>query len=115
LRQAGHTVPMTAVHDAIAGTTGADDMEKGKPAPEPVRRTMEIADGTGDRTVCTGDSFWDTRAAAGAAVTPLALLTGGVSRAALEEAGAVETYRSPSDLLARLDTSVFARMESMSP
>ncbi|MGW2181934.1 HAD family hydrolase [Streptomyces sp. NPDC001732] len=100
--------------DAIAGATSADDVGEGKPAPEPFRRAMEIVGGTGDRTVCTGDSVWDMRAAAGAGVTPVALLTGGVSRAALEEAGAVETYRSPADLLARLDTSVFARMESMS-
>ncbi|GGV86750.1 haloacid dehalogenase [Streptomyces gelaticus] len=100
--------------DAIAGATSADDVREGKPAPEPVRRAMDIAGGTAERTVFTGDSVWDMRAAAEADVTGVALLTGGICRAALAAAGASETYRSPTDLLAHLDTSIFARMETAS-
>ncbi|MER5745008.1 HAD family hydrolase [Streptomyces sp. NPDC002225] len=97
--------------EAIAGATSADDIQEGKPAPEPVRRAMDIAGGTPEETVFTGDSVWDMRAAVKAGAATVGLLSGGVCRSALTEAGAGETYRSPSDLLARLDTSVFARLE----
>ncbi|MFF9571575.1 HAD family hydrolase [Streptomyces sp. NPDC014685] len=100
--------------DAIAGATNADDIQEGKPAPEPVRRAMDIAGGAAEETVFTGDSVWDMRAAMKADVAAVALLSGGICRSALEDAGACETYRNPSDLLAHLDTSVFARLEQAS-
>ncbi|MFH8755845.1 HAD family hydrolase [Streptomyces atroolivaceus] len=96
--------------DVITDTASSDDVDKGKPAPDPVRQAMELVGGTSAETVYVGDSVWDMKAATGASVTPVALLSGGIARQELVEAGAVEVYRDPADLLARLDSSAFSRM-----
>ncbi|HEY9327958.1 MAG TPA: HAD family hydrolase [Streptomyces sp.] len=96
--------------DAIRDTAGSDDVSEGKPAPGPIRHAMELAGGTSDETVYVGDSVWDMEAATGASVTAVALLSGGIPREDLVGAGAAEVYRDPADLLAHLDTGVFARI-----
>ncbi|MER6119377.1 HAD family hydrolase [Streptomyces sp. NPDC001743] len=96
--------------DVIHDTASSDDVSEGKPAPEPIRHAMELAGGTSDETVYVGDSVWDMKAATDASVTAVALLSGGIPREDLVGAGAAEVYRDPADLLAHLDTSVFARI-----
>ncbi|MDX3066135.1 MULTISPECIES: HAD family hydrolase [Streptomyces] len=96
--------------DAIADTASADDVDEGKPAPEPIRHAMELAGASSGETVYVGDSVWDMKAAASASVPAVGLLSGGIPRADLESAGAVEVYSGPADLLSRLDTGVIARI-----
>ncbi|MDI3406928.1 HAD family hydrolase [Streptomyces cavernicola] len=96
--------------DAIAGTASADDVADGKPAPEPVRRALDLAEVDAGGAVFVGDSVWDMQSATRAGVRPVGLLCGGIPHADLREAGAVEVHRDPADLLARLDTSVFDRV-----
>ncbi|MET9571594.1 HAD family hydrolase, partial [Streptomyces virginiae] len=55
-----------------------------------------------------GDTVWDMKAATRADVVCVGLLSGGIPRRDLEEAGARAVYRHPADLLARLDDSPFA-------
>ncbi|GGW10935.1 haloacid dehalogenase [Streptomyces capoamus] len=88
--------------DAIAATASADDVEQGKPAPEPVEHALELAGVPASRAVFVGDTVWDMRAGSKAAVHCVGLLCGGIPRADLEEAGAREVYADPADLLARL-------------
>ncbi|MET9464023.1 HAD family hydrolase [Streptomyces sp. NPDC006544] len=94
--------------DAITATASSDDVEKGKPAPDPVRQALDLAGAPAQRAVFVGDTVWDMRAAAGAGVSCVGLLCGGIPRADLEEAGALAVYRDPADLLAHLDRSPFA-------
>ncbi|WP_405763169.1 HAD family hydrolase [Streptomyces sp. NBC_01420] len=96
--------------DVISGTASSDDVDQGKPAPDPIRHAMEIAGATSEETVYIGDSVWDMEAATRASVAAVGLLSGGIPRADLEAAGAVEIHESPAALLARLDTGVIARM-----
>lgn len=96
--------------DVISGTASSDDVDQGKPAPDPIRHAMEIAGATPEDTVYIGDSVWDMEAANRASVAAVGLLSGGIPRADLEAAGAVEIHESPAALLARLDTGVIARM-----
>ncbi|WP_411112408.1 HAD family hydrolase [Streptomyces sp. 029-5] len=97
--------------DVILGTAGADDVPAGGPAPDPVGPALELAGVPAERAVFVGDSVWDMEAATRAGVRPVALLSGGIPRAALESGGAVEVYEDPTDLLARLDTSLFAALD----
>lgn len=97
--------------DVILGTAGADDVPAGKPARDPVHRALELVGVPAEQAVFVGDSVWDMEAAARAGVRPIALLSGGIPRAALESTGAVEVYEDPTDLLARLDTSLFAGLD----
>ncbi len=97
--------------DAIRAATSADDVETGKPAPDPVVRALEEADVPPERALFVGDTVWDVEAARRAGLDCVALLSGGIGRDELESAGAIAVYRDPAALLADLDNSPFARME----
>ncbi|MFF1399894.1 HAD family hydrolase [Streptomyces sp. NPDC058287] len=97
--------------DVIAGVASADDVAQGKPAPEPVHRALDLAEADASDAVYVGDTVWDMKAAARAGVRAIAVLCGGIPRTDLEAAGAAGVYDGPADLLAGLDTSVFAQLE----
>ncbi|MEU3950660.1 HAD family hydrolase [Streptomyces sp. NPDC029526] len=94
--------------EAITATASADDVEEGKPAPEPVEHALELADVPAERAVFVGDTVWDMRAASRAGVRRVAVLCGGIPRADLEEAGAEAVYDDPAHLLASLADSLLA-------
>ncbi|WML83965.1 HAD family hydrolase [Streptomyces sp. VNUA74] len=94
--------------DAIAATASADDVEEGKPSPEPVEHALELAGVPAERAVFVGDTVWDMRAGSRAGVRCVAVLCGGLPRAHLEEAGADAVYADPAELLASLERSPLA-------
>lgn len=96
--------------DVISGTASSDDVDEGKPAPDPIRHALDIAGATSEEAVYIGDSVWDMTAATKASVPAVGLLSGGIPRADLEAAGAVEVHESPAALLGRLDSGVIGRM-----
>jgi phosphoglycolate phosphatase-like HAD superfamily hydrolase len=59
--------------------------------------------------VFVGDTIWDVQACKEAGLACIALLTGGVGRDELREAGAAEIYESPAELLTMLADSLLAR------
>ncbi|MGW7458849.1 HAD family hydrolase [Streptomyces sp. NPDC054797] len=96
--------------DALTDTASSEDVEQGKPAPDPVLHALDMAQVPPERAVFVGDSVWDMKAAARAGVTGVGLLCGGIPRGDLEEAGAAAVYADPADLLARLGDSPFSRL-----
>jgi phosphoglycolate phosphatase-like HAD superfamily hydrolase len=58
--------------------------------------------------VMVGDTPWDIEAASGAGVPTIAVITGGFSRAELEEAGAVAVFESVAELRTRLEETPLA-------
>ncbi|MFF9522962.1 HAD family hydrolase [Streptomyces achromogenes] len=94
--------------DAITATASSDDVQEGKPAPEPVEHALELAGVSASRAVFVGDTVWDMRAGSKAGVRCVGVLCGGIPRADLEEAGAEAVYADPADLLARLAGSPLA-------
>ncbi|WP_340373872.1 HAD family hydrolase [Streptomyces sp. SS7] len=88
--------------DAIEATASADDVSRGKPAPDPVRRALELAGTPPEQAMFVGDTVWDMRAGSRAGVRCVGLLCGGIPRADLEEAGAAAVFDDPADLLASL-------------
>ncbi|MDK1342269.1 HAD family hydrolase [Streptomyces sp. 378] len=91
--------------EAIAATASADDVDEGKPAPEPVEHALELAGVPAERAVFVGDTVWDMRAGSRAGVRCVGVLCGGVPRADLEEAGADVVYADPAHLLSALGDS----------
>jgi HAD superfamily hydrolase (TIGR01509 family) len=94
--------------DAITATASADDVDAGKPSPEPVEHALELAGVPAERAVFVGDTVWDMRAGSRAGVRCVGVLCGGLPRADLEEAGADAVYADPADLLASLSNSPLA-------
>ena len=89
---------------ADAWTTSAD-VESTKPAPDLVHAAVDRVDSDPGDAVMVGDTPWDVKAAAGAGVPTLAVMTGGFSDAELHEAGAADVFESVAELTARLDDS----------
>ncbi|MEU9700422.1 HAD family hydrolase [Streptomyces sp. NPDC047981] len=97
--------------DAVHAATSADDVEHGKPHPEPVRQALELAGAEPGRAVFVGDSVWDMRAARRAGVSWCAgLLCGGIPAADLKQAGADSVHEDPAELLDSLAGGPFARI-----
>lgn len=95
--------------DAVTAATSSDDVEASKPAPDLVRSALDHARVAPDRAVFVGDTVWDVVACSRAGVPCLGVLSGGLTRQELLEAGAAEVYEDPADLLARLDESLLGR------
>jgi HAD superfamily hydrolase (TIGR01509 family) len=91
--------------DAIDVATTADDADAGKPAPDILKAALERSGLAADRVVFVGDAVWDGHAAQRAGLTFVGVACGGTPAAELREAGAVETYRDPADLLANFGKS----------
>jgi HAD superfamily hydrolase (TIGR01509 family) len=98
-----------SAEDAIAATASADDVEQGKPAPEPVEQALELAGVPADQAVLVGDTVWDMQAGSRAGVRCVGVLCGGIPRKDLEEAGASAVYDDPAHLLACLAESPFGQ------
>ena len=86
-------------------TTSAD-VEATKPSPDLVTAAMEKA--SSDEAVMVGDTPWDIKAASSAGIPTVAVITGGFSRAELEEAGAAVVFESVAELRERLEETPLA-------
>jgi phosphoglycolate phosphatase-like HAD superfamily hydrolase len=86
-------------------TTSADAGES-KPSPDILAAAIEQADLSANQVVFVGDAVWDVVASARLGIRCVGLESGGTSDAELREAGAVEVWKDPADLLRNLDSSV---------
>lgn len=91
--------------DAIAAITHGGDVDQAKPEPAVLDVAVEKGGLDHARTVLVGDSVWDVEAARRAGMACVAVLTGGTSRAELEQAGAAAVYEDLAELRAHLDES----------
>ena len=87
--------------DLADSWTTKDDVDATKPAPDLVEAALEKA-GTRE-AVMVGDTPWDVQAASKAGVATVCVISGGFSRAELEEAGADAVYVSVEELRGKLD------------
>src|SRR5215469_8273116 len=92
--------------DAIDEVTSSAQVERSKPAPDLVQVALDKAQVPPDAAVFVGDTVWDVQACGKAGVPCIGLLTGGIGRAELLDAGAVEVYDGPAELLGALRQSI---------
>lgn len=105
-KEVDHYLDLLDARELVDGWTTSADVEHTKPEPDLVRAALEKL-GTDD-AVMVGDTPWDVRAAERAGVPTIAVMTGGFSRAELEEAGAVAIYESVPELRADLGNTPLA-------
>jgi HAD superfamily hydrolase (TIGR01509 family) len=90
---------------ADAWTTSAD-VSKTKPEPDLVQAAISKAGG--DDAVMVGDTPWDIEASERAGIPCVAVITGGFSRAELEESGAAGVFESVAELMERVEETPLA-------
>ena len=76
-----------------------EDVEEAKPRPDIVEVALDKAGVVATEAVFVGDTVWDVEAAKRAGVACIGVLSGGVSRGELENAGAAAVFENTEDLL----------------
>ncbi|HJV99456.1 MAG TPA: HAD family hydrolase [Arthrobacter sp.] len=94
----------------IHAATSANDAKASKPAPDILVAALEAVGVRPADAAYVGDAVWDMQAAAALGIPAVALTCGGTSAAELKEAGAVEVYTGPRDLLDNLQESVIGAL-----
>lgn len=108
----GHLTDLIGAEESIDEVVHSGDVEESKPSPDIFRSALEKGRLEPSSTLAVGDSVWDVQSAGRCGVRCIGLLTGGVSRAELSEAGAVAVYEDPADLLDNLDGSPIGKLLS---
>ena len=89
--------------DFVCAVTSAADADRAKPHPDIVAIALQRTEADPAEAIFLGDAVWDVLAAQRAGVPAAAVLSSGITREALEEAGAVAIDDGPSDVLAHID------------
>lgn len=98
--------------DVVSIATSSSDAEGGKPNPDILQAALDQSGLAADRVVFVGDAVWDGAAAARADVPFIAMTCGGTPETDLREAGAIEIWRDPAELLEKIDASAIATLGS---
>lgn len=91
--------------DLVSAVTSAKDVDVAKPEPDIIEVALARAGTTADRAVYVGDTVWDVIASKRAGVGMLGVLSGGISRDALEKAGARGVFDNARELCDHLDST----------
>lgn len=91
------------IDDLVSEVTSSADAERGKPHPDIVSTAMARVGVDAQHAIFVGDAVWDIEAGHRAGVPTVAVLSGGVSREELQNAGAAAVYDDPRDVLDHLD------------
>ena len=103
-KHAEHAFDLLDADRYVDLTTTSEDADESKPDAELVDVALERL---GTRDACmVGDAVWDVVAASRANLPTIGLCCGGYGRQELLDAGAVEVYLGPDDLLAHLDLAL---------
>jgi beta-phosphoglucomutase-like phosphatase (HAD superfamily) len=96
---------MKSILDAeafIDAATSANDAKNSKPAPDILVAALEAIDVQAPDAIYIGDAVWE--------IPAIGVTCGGVSAGELRDAGAVEVYEGPRDLLRNLPSSTLGRL-----
>lgn len=104
------------VDDLIDAETSPADAERSKPHPDIFEAALKkLGNIDLDKIIVVGDTPHDAEAAANANMRMIGLLSGGWTEQRLRQAGCIEIYRHPADLLAHYHQSVLAATGSPNP
>ncbi|TFV54716.1 HAD family hydrolase [Mycobacterium sp. PS03-16] len=96
--------------DVVSALTSGEDVDTAKPQPDIVNVALDRAGVGVERAVFVGDAVWDIEACERAGLPAIGLLSGGVSRGELTEAGARAVYENAADLRTHLDESPLSEL-----
>jgi HAD superfamily hydrolase (TIGR01549 family) len=101
---------LARIEDLVEEETSSDDADKSKPHPDIFEAVMEsLGDIEPLEAIVVGDTPYDAEAAGKASLRTIGVLCGGFPEAELKEAGCVQIYKDPADLLARYNDSVIVQ------
>jgi HAD superfamily hydrolase (TIGR01549 family) len=96
--------------DLVSAATSSKDVDVAKPEPTIIEVALDRAGVDATHAVYVGDAVWDIVACRRAGVPSIGLLSGGVSREELENAGAERVFDNPLNLCEHLDDTKIAAL-----
>jgi HAD superfamily hydrolase (TIGR01509 family) len=100
---------IAGIDDLLDAQTSSDDAERSKPYPDIFQAALAgLGDVEPETVLVVGDTPYDAQAAIKANLRTIGLLCGGWSENELRQAGCIEIYRDPAELLARYAESPLA-------
>ena len=97
----------------VSAMTSSADVDTAKPKPDIINIALERAGVEAAHAVFVGDAVWDVEACKRAGVVTIALLSGGVSKCELHEAGAHQVFEDAIDLCQHLDDTPIAALANL--
>lgn len=97
----------------VSAMTSSADVDTAKPKPDIINVALERAGVEPEHAVFVGDAVWDVEACKRAGVVTIALLSGGVSKCELEQAGAHQVFEDAIDLCQHLDDTPIAALANL--
>lgn len=97
----------------VSAMTSSADVDTAKPKPDIINIALERAGVEPEHAVFVGDAVWDVEACKRAGVVTIALLSGGVSKCELEQAGAHQVFEDAIDLCQHLDDTPIAALANL--
>jgi HAD superfamily hydrolase (TIGR01509 family) len=97
----------------VSAMTSSKDVHTAKPRPDIINVALDRADVDASHAVLVGDAVWDVEAAKRADVVSIAVLSGGVSKCELEEAGAHQVFEDALELCQHLDDTPVAALANL--
>lgn len=88
------------IDDLADGATSKDDVDQSKPEPDIFKAALSKLDGvTVEDAIVVGDSPYDAQAASKMNLRTIGVLCGGFPEKILRDAGCMEIYKDPADIL----------------
>jgi len=100
---------ITGIEDLVDAVASGSDAKESKPEPDIFAVALKKINMGADRAVALGDTPYDAEAAGKLGIRVIGLTCGGWKRDDLRDAGCVEVYQDPADLLLHFADSLFAR------
>lgn len=97
----------------VSAMTSSEDVDIAKPRPDIINVALERAGVDASHAVFVGDAVWDVEACKRAGVLTIALLSGGVSKCELEQAGAHQVFDDALRLCQHLDDTPIAALANL--
>jgi len=97
----------------VSAMTSSADVDTAKPQPDIINVALDRAGVEAAHAVFVGDAVWDVEACKRADVVTIALLSGGVSKCELTEAGAHQVFDDALDLCQHLDDTPIAALANL--
>jgi len=97
----------------VSAMTSSADVDTAKPKPDIINIALGRAGVEAEHAVFVGDAVWDVEACKRAGVLTIALLSGGVSKCELEQAGAHQVFEDAIDLCQHLDDTPIAALANL--
>jgi len=100
---------ITGIEDLVDAVASGSDAKESKPEPDIFAVALKKINLGADRAVALGDTPYDAEAAGKLGIRVIGLTCGGWKRDDRRDAGCVEVYQDPADLLLHFADSLFAR------